>query len=234
MHLGFALCLRLGIFVFISLAGLTAALPPLFWDFVLNALETKERYTTRVYVRFAYVFRKYLKMYCEINNKFSRFAYSILSHFCLLPSTKYLDLQEYGLTERGAWLIAVDVKGRYVIISVWILIHLHAGNTSENMDAFCAALSHSPLFFLVPKIFPLFVISTIVNIGQSWAADYPVQRRKPGRISTLSNFVVKCALVIAMTSLVIHNGNPTLPEPIRFDYNVLKPILQLFRIDQVI
>jgi hypothetical protein len=52
MHIGFAVCLRLGTFAWCTIAGVFVLYPPMFWDqFVYNVFGTPERRGLRVYYR---------------------------------------------------------------------------------------------------------------------------------------------------------------------------------------
>ena len=44
MHLGFASCIRLGVFTICACAALTAAIPSFCWDYIFRWLQTRERY----------------------------------------------------------------------------------------------------------------------------------------------------------------------------------------------
>jgi len=78
LHLGFSLCLRLATFFWITEAAQLALIPPLFWEYVLAKLSTKDRKAVKVY-------------YCA-ECPSCNFVAKVLQVFFLLPITEVIPL----------------------------------------------------------------------------------------------------------------------------------------------
>eukprot|EP00026_Physarum_polycephalum_P004979 Phypoly_transcript_05005.p1 GENE.Phypoly_transcript_05005~~Phypoly_transcript_05005.p1 ORF type:complete len:611 (+),score=58.71 Phypoly_transcript_05005:217-2049(+) len=212
MHLGFASCLRLGVFTLCACAALTAGIPSFCWDFVFSRLQTRER--------------RQLSLYYDSNSQVGDAVYRFLTTFCLIPGTLIYDHDSLSLPTRNdkptiPWLTTTDSKGQ----------------TKENISALIVALNHAPLFWWVPKILSKNLLSRILFYFVSPFQTTPPYAPPPRslareRLALYGKRVASVAIIIAMTALIIHNGNPSVPDMVKFDFERLKPILQVFRIDQ--
>jgi hypothetical protein len=103
-----------------------------------------------------------------------------------------------------------------------------AGRKYLNENALVVALQQSSLFWWIPTIVPYDMIQkNVVKFFSVLPDRRPKQPHR--RENKLKKWTSGVILVVATTLLLLHNGNPPLP----FDVSQVKPVLQLFRVDQV-
>lgn len=118
-----------------------------------------------------------------------------------------------------------------------ILIYFIIGASFENEAALHEALKYSPLFWFVPKLLSRSLVGRLTNWVFSETPDIPNKAppRSAGqeRLAKYGRRAAAIILIVVMTSLIFHNGNPSLPDAIKFDYARLAPFLHISRVYQV-
>jgi predicted DCC family thiol-disulfide oxidoreductase YuxK len=183
MHIGFLLCLEIGLFPFVSIASLLAFTPGRVWDKLESRLRTPKR--------------QGLKIYFDGPCSFCQKVCLILRTFLVLPGTPILPAQD-----------APDIYAEMQERNSWVVVD-HDGSWHVRWQALAVVFRRSPIFWPLGRLFALpvfrksgdWVYETVARnrplLGKATAMVLPY-RNLNIQPSTAANVVVAGLLILVL------------------------------------
>ncbi|GAM17787.1 hypothetical protein SAMD00019534_009620 [Acytostelium subglobosum LB1] len=147
LHIGFAMCMRLGLFSPICVCGAILLIPTWTWDRLFERLRSKERCDFHLYY----------------NGKYGYTIAGLVSTFLLLPDAEVSPAplrydEESGVQQLNMSQSQGKDVGEHIPHSNWIVCRDHKGIKHTGYKAFTAILRASPLLFPFVRVAEMRVV----------------------------------------------------------------------------